>query len=129
MILKPTFGGVNNSLVACGSEDFKIYIWHKEKEDLLSTLEGHNASINAVHWSPTDQYLFVSASDDKTVKLWSVEGVTCTVIAEEKERTKIDLFEVSAKIGIGMQARFSYGELDEDDVDEDEEEDDDDIEF
>jgi WD40 repeat protein len=92
MVIKTTFGGANDSLVASGSEDMKIYIWHRDKEERLAVLEGHSANVNAVHWSPSNSYLFASASDDKTVRLWSVEGVQCEVISDIKERVKVDLF-------------------------------------
>jgi WD40 repeat protein len=40
-IIKCSFGGVNENLVVSGSEDGCVYIWSKEKGDLLQRLEGH----------------------------------------------------------------------------------------
>lgn len=40
-ILKCSFGGVNDSFVVMGSEDQYIYIWSKEKGELVTKLEGH----------------------------------------------------------------------------------------
>ncbi len=74
-IIKCAFGGVSENLVVCGSEDTCIYIWNRDKGDLLTRLEGHTQSVNSVHWNPTDPYLFVSASDDQTVRIWGLEGM------------------------------------------------------
>ena len=41
-IIKCSFGGVNENLVVSGSEDACIYIWNRDKGDLLSKLEGHS---------------------------------------------------------------------------------------
>ncbi len=40
-IIKCCFGGVNENLVVCGSEDAAIYIWNRDKGELLTKLEGH----------------------------------------------------------------------------------------
>jgi WD40 repeat protein len=63
-IIRCAFGGVNESFVLCGSEDASIYIWNKEKGDLIARLDGHTQVINAVHWNPQDPFIFASASDD-----------------------------------------------------------------
>jgi WD40 repeat protein len=63
-IIKAGFGGVNEHLVLCGSEDSCVYIWNKEKGDLLARIEGHALMANSVHWHPSDPYIFVSSSDD-----------------------------------------------------------------
>lgn len=63
-IIKTAFGGANEYLILCGSEDSSIYIWNREKGELLAKIEGHSLMANAVHWSPSDPYIFASASDD-----------------------------------------------------------------
>ena len=63
-IIKSSFGGVNENLIICGSEDSFIYIWNREKGDLLAKIEGHTSIVNAVHWNPVNHYIFASASDD-----------------------------------------------------------------
>jgi len=63
-IIKTSFGGVSENVVMSGSEDSFIYIWNKEKGEILARLEGHTQGVNAVHWNPADPYIFASASDD-----------------------------------------------------------------
>lgn len=52
--MKCCFGGVNENLVVCGSEDGCVYIWNRDKAELLLKLEGHSQMVNAVHWNPVD---------------------------------------------------------------------------
>ena len=40
-ILRCGFGGVNDGFVVSGSEDGCIYLWNKEKGDLIAKIEGH----------------------------------------------------------------------------------------
>lgn len=40
-ILKCSFGGVNEAFIVCGSEDANIYLWSKEKGDLIAKIDGH----------------------------------------------------------------------------------------
>jgi WD repeat-containing protein 26 len=56
-------------LFADVSIDAKVYVWHKENGRLVETLEGHRACVNCVAWSPTNPFMFASASDDKVVRM------------------------------------------------------------
>jgi WD40 repeat protein len=40
-IIRCAFGGYNEAFVVCGSEDSIIYLWSKEKGDLIAKIEGH----------------------------------------------------------------------------------------
>lgn len=64
------FGGVNESFVASGSEDNKVYIWHVRREEPLAKLSGHTRTVNCVSWNPMYPALLASASDDGTVRIW-----------------------------------------------------------
>ncbi|XP_060898282.1 WD repeat-containing protein 1 [Labrus mixtus] len=58
--------------------DGKIFIYDGKSSDLISQLGGekaHNGGIYAVSWSPDSSQL-ISASGDKTVKLWDVGAGT-----------------------------------------------------
>lgn len=64
------FGGTNESFIASGSEDHKVYIWHIRNEEPLGILTGHTRSVNCVSWNPVYPSLLASASDDGTVRIW-----------------------------------------------------------
>lgn len=69
-VVHSTFGGAKDAFVASGSEDCKVYIWHRVSGQLLAALEGHAGMVSDVAWSPTHPGLVASASDDHTVRLW-----------------------------------------------------------
>ncbi|MCJ1395356.1 hypothetical protein MMC18_008240 [Xylographa bjoerkii] len=74
-IIRGSFGGADENLIISGSEDGRIYIWHRENGTLIETLEGHpGGCANAVAWNPADSCMFASGGDDKKVKIWSKEA-------------------------------------------------------
>ncbi|XP_053497278.1 WD repeat-containing protein 26 isoform X1 [Ictalurus furcatus] len=64
------FGGHNEDFIASGSEDHKVYIWHKRSELPIAELTGHTRTVNCVSWNPCVPSLMASASDDGTVRVW-----------------------------------------------------------
>ncbi|MCJ1224496.1 hypothetical protein MMC12_001141 [Toensbergia leucococca] len=73
-VIRSAFGGADENLVISGSEDSKVYIWHKENGTLIETLEGHSSGcVNAVAWNPADPCMFASGGDDRKVRIWSKE--------------------------------------------------------
>eukprot|EP00118_Oscarella_pearsei_P002921 m.12198 g.12198 ORF g.12198 m.12198 type:complete len:568 (+) comp23868_c0_seq1:226-1929(+) len=64
------FGGVNEDFIASGSEDHKVYIWHKQTETPIMVLSGHTRTVNAVSWNPKNPSMLASAGDDGYVKVW-----------------------------------------------------------
>lgn len=72
-VIRSSFGGADENLIISGSEDSKVYIWHKENGTLIETLEGHRGSVNAVTWNPADPSMFASGGDDMIVRIWSKE--------------------------------------------------------
>lgn len=74
-VIRSTFGGADENLIISGSEDSKVYIWHKENGTLIETLEGHTTGcVNAVSWNSADPSMFASAGDDKVVRIWSKQA-------------------------------------------------------
>ena len=59
----------DGSLIASGSEDHMVRLWHLATGRLVRRLEGHSSSVNAVAFSP-DGRTIASASNDRTVRLW-----------------------------------------------------------
>ena len=54
--------------------DKTIKLWDVEQGELIRTLEGHTEGISDIAWSHNGEYL-ASASDDKTIGIWSIESV------------------------------------------------------
>ncbi|EPS34943.1 hypothetical protein PDE_09908 [Penicillium oxalicum 114-2] len=72
-VIRSVFGGAAENFVVSGSEDSKIYVWHKENGTLVETLEAHTKEcVNSISWSPVNPGMFVSAGDDKTVRMYLV---------------------------------------------------------
>lgn len=69
-VIRTCLGGHAEAFVASGGEEGKVRIWHRDNGTLLQELRGHVGTINAVAWSPTDNFLLASASDDKTIRIW-----------------------------------------------------------
>ncbi|KAK9763008.1 hypothetical protein K7432_010709 [Basidiobolus ranarum] len=69
-IIRSCFGGHEQSFIASGSADGSIYVWHREQGTLIEVLPGHVGPVNCIHWNPVNPYMFVSCSDDRTIRLW-----------------------------------------------------------
>ena len=70
-VIRSSFGGIDGNFVASGSEDGKVYIWHRETCVLMEVLTGHGeGSVNAVVWNPTNERMFASCSDDHSIRIW-----------------------------------------------------------
>lgn len=66
-VIRGCFGGHQQMLVLCGSEDHMVYIWERKSRELIAKLEGHQGTVNTVACSEADGNLIASGSDDKTV--------------------------------------------------------------
>ncbi|SPO23831.1 uncharacterized protein UTRI_03641_B [Ustilago trichophora] len=80
------FGGIDENFVVSGSEDAKIYIWHRASGRLIETLSGHDSgSVNAVAWHPKDALTIASCGDDHTVRIWRPGGRLPTAPASKND--------------------------------------------
>lgn len=75
-VIRGCLGGHNQMLVLCGSEDHLVYIWERRSGDLIAQLEGHQGTVNTVACSETDENMFASGSDDKSVIVSSAHHVS-----------------------------------------------------
>ncbi|KAK0133180.1 F-box/WD repeat-containing protein 5 [Merluccius polli] len=63
------FLDVSRDFVASGAEDKHGYIWDRHYNICLARL-AHQDVVNCVAFSPADQELLLSASDDSSIKVW-----------------------------------------------------------
>ena len=54
--------------------DKLIKLWDAYSGELVHTFEGHTEGISDIAWASDGEYL-ASASDDKTIMIWSIESV------------------------------------------------------
>eukprot|EP00189_Rhodosorus_marinus_P000129 CAMPEP_0113963886 /NCGR_PEP_ID=MMETSP0011_2-20120614/6786_1 /TAXON_ID=101924 /ORGANISM="Rhodosorus marinus" /LENGTH=547 /DNA_ID=CAMNT_0000976033 /DNA_START=122 /DNA_END=1765 /DNA_ORIENTATION=- /assembly_acc=CAM_ASM_000156 len=69
-VIRSCFSGYNQMFVLSGSEDSNVYLWRRKNGSLIASLSGHSRTVNAVSWNPVDPFMFASASDDGTVRIW-----------------------------------------------------------
>ena len=72
-VLRPAFVDAALELAATGSEDCSLRLYHLPSASLLHTYRGHTGTVNAVAAAP-ELGLLASASDDHTVRLWSISA-------------------------------------------------------
>jgi len=99
-VIRACFGGVGENFLVSGSEgkwrdlcdvltdratDSLIYLWHRQSGALLAKLSGHTGCVNCVAWSPADPQLFVSGSDDGSIRVWGRERKAVKRRREEME--------------------------------------------
>ncbi|CAI5721736.1 unnamed protein product [Peronospora effusa] len=74
-VLRPCFGGDHSELVVSGSEDGAVYLWQRNSGKQVGKLDGHSSVVNVVVRHPIRSNVIASASDDKTVRLWSLKSL------------------------------------------------------
>ena len=64
---------LDGTRIICGTSDNRIYMWDVDTGNLINTFSGHHGLVNSVCFSPSGDSM-LSASDDKTVRLWSLKS-------------------------------------------------------
>ena len=65
------------NLIASGSEENNIYIWHRDRECLVRILRGHTSTASTVSFNPRFPGVLASGADDFSCKIWVNERTTC----------------------------------------------------
>lgn len=71
-VIRSCFGGPDECFILSGSEDSKVYAWHRHKGTLIAALGGHTDTVNSVSYNPKDPSMFASASDDHSIHIWGL---------------------------------------------------------
>ncbi|XP_068864484.1 WD repeat-containing protein 27 [Aphelocoma coerulescens] len=61
----------DGELLACGLADKTVLIFNSNLTDVHNAFPGHDGAVNSVGWSHDKKWL-VSASEDRTLRVWSV---------------------------------------------------------
>ena len=77
-----------------GAEDHHAHVWHRCGGSKLATLKGHVNVVNCVAFSPANQQMLVSASDDHTIRVWKSRQLARLHKDDQPEQQR-DLFRES----------------------------------
>lgn len=89
------FLDVSRDYVASGAEDRHGYIWDRHYNICLAKLQ-HEDVVNSVAFSPMDQEMLITASDDCTLKVWRSPRVL-RIINTKPSRKKFSFFWLNKK--------------------------------
>jgi WD40 repeat protein len=82
LLFQSNDGSANNGsiedtcdLIASGSEEHNIYIWHRRQERLVQVLRGHTNTVSTVTFNPVFPGVLASGADDFSCKIWVSETI------------------------------------------------------
>lgn len=66
---------INGVFASCG-DDRKMMIWDLRQSQPTSSVEAHVQEVNSVEFNPFNEYLLLTASNDKTCALWDLRNLS-----------------------------------------------------
>ncbi|MFH4974063.1 hypothetical protein AB6A40_000772 [Gnathostoma spinigerum] len=60
----------DGSEIICGSSDCRLYVFDRQSERTVCTINAHDDDVNSVSFGDTSRYLVFSAGDDGLCKVW-----------------------------------------------------------
>ncbi|OAX84902.1 hypothetical protein ACJ72_00724 [Emergomyces africanus] len=98
VVLDTDWNPFNDSLIASGSDDGKVFLWrvpenftlHTDAEEVsdiapVGKLTGHPRKVGHVLFNPAAENVLASASGDCTVKIWDIESGSSKLILKHTE--------------------------------------------
>uniref|UniRef100_A0A8C0B1T8 WD repeat domain 27 n=1 Tax=Buteo japonicus TaxID=224669 RepID=A0A8C0B1T8_9AVES len=83
-ITKHFFPLSDGEMLACGLADKTVLIFNSNLTDTYNIFSGHDGAVNSVGWSHDKKWL-VSASEDRTLRVWSVcNNEPALILGKEK---------------------------------------------
>ncbi|NXO91386.1 WDR27 protein, partial [Certhia brachydactyla] len=79
----------DGELLACGQADKTVLIFNSNLTDVHNVFSGHDGAVNSVGWSHDRKWL-ISASEDRTLRVWSVcNKEPALILGKEKFRKTV----------------------------------------
>lgn len=75
LCLDTCVSGPGRTLVVTGSKDNSVRVWDAERKCCIGLGTGHVGAVGAVAFSRKHRNFFVSGSSDRTLKVWSLDGL------------------------------------------------------
>lgn len=73
--------------LATTSLDYVIRVWDVARTSLLTSIKGHGNLVKHVEFSPVDNNILLTASNDGTARLWDIDGILTTALPHEHAPT------------------------------------------
>ncbi|KAL9648455.1 hypothetical protein ABK040_014075 [Willaertia magna] len=64
--------GMNHSIVACALKNGNVHLCDLQSGSSAQQLLGHVGSVQSIQFSPTNEFLIATASDDQSIRLWDI---------------------------------------------------------
>jgi len=80
LLLDPNYEPTGPQLLCVGGKRFGIKVIDTVQQRLLMILTGHGDEISMLKFSPVDHWILLSASNDRSCRLWNVRNGSCVAI-------------------------------------------------